>query len=202
VCHYYNDVKFVIAGKVRSLTIWSGRPRAWEWRTRSTSRIHKWRGTLKLYKCVDVAVFPSLYEPFGIVALEGMVANVPVVVSDTGGLGEIVEHGVDGMKSYTEIPIPLQTVYWKYFTIPIKRREWRKKRWRKFVQFIIGCGCGKTLNVYKTILEENKHIYWVPDYEGGNGKAQLTLQTEFFHDKGAGASFAGSFHVCCACRFF
>jgi len=26
---------------------------------------------LKLYKCVDVAVFPSLYEPFGIVALEG-----------------------------------------------------------------------------------------------------------------------------------
>jgi len=28
------------------------------------------------------------------------------------------------------------------------------------------------------------------------------LQTEFFHDKGAGASFAGSFHVCCACRFF
>jgi len=78
---------------------------------------------LKLYKCVDVAVFPSLYEPFGIVALEGMVANVPVVVSDTGGLGEIVEHGVDGMKSYTGNPIPLQTVYWKYFTIPIKRRE-------------------------------------------------------------------------------
>jgi len=38
--------------------------------------------------------------------LEGMVANVPVVVSDTGGLGEIVEHGVDGMKSYTGNPIP------------------------------------------------------------------------------------------------
>ena len=25
---------------------------------------------LKIYKCADVAVFPSLYEPFGIVALE------------------------------------------------------------------------------------------------------------------------------------
>jgi glycogen synthase len=55
----------------------------------------------KLYKCVDVAVFPSLYEPFGIVVLESMVARVPVVVSDTGGLGGIVEHGVDGMKAYT-----------------------------------------------------------------------------------------------------
>jgi len=54
----------------------------------------------KLYKCIDVSVTPSLYEPFGIVALEGMVANVPVVVSDTGGIREIVEHGVDGMKAY------------------------------------------------------------------------------------------------------
>ncbi len=47
----------------------------------------------------DLAVFPSLYEPFGIVALEAMAAGVPVVVSDTGGLGEIIEHGVDGYKA-------------------------------------------------------------------------------------------------------
>lgn len=54
----------------------------------------------KMYKCADVAVFPSTYEPFGIVALEAMLAGVPAVVSDVGGLNEIVEHGVDGMKSY------------------------------------------------------------------------------------------------------
>jgi 1,4-alpha-glucan branching enzyme len=41
---------------------------------------------------------PSLYEPFGIVALEVMAAGVPVVVGDTGGLAEIVTHGRDGMK--------------------------------------------------------------------------------------------------------
>ena len=55
----------------------------------------------KIYKCADVAVFPSTYEPFGIVALEAMLAGVPTVVSDTGGLNEIIEHGVTGMKSYT-----------------------------------------------------------------------------------------------------
>ena len=54
----------------------------------------------KMYKCADIAVFPSTYEPFGIVALEAMLAGVPTVVSDIGGLNEIVDHGVNGMKSY------------------------------------------------------------------------------------------------------
>jgi len=50
-----------------------------------------------LYNWADIAVFPSLYEPFGIVALEGMAAKTPLVVSDTGGLSEIIEHGFDGL---------------------------------------------------------------------------------------------------------
>jgi glycosyltransferase involved in cell wall biosynthesis len=54
----------------------------------------------KLYKCADIAVFPSLYEPFGIVALEAMAAEIPVVVTDTGGLDDIIEHAEDGMKAY------------------------------------------------------------------------------------------------------
>ena len=58
----------------------------------------------KMYKCADVSVFPSTYEPFGIVALEAMLSGAPVVVSDIGGLNEIVEHGVDGMKSYAGNP--------------------------------------------------------------------------------------------------
>lgn len=40
----------------------------------------------------------------GIVALEAMLAGIPTVVSDIGGLNEIVEHGVDGMKSYAGNP--------------------------------------------------------------------------------------------------
>ncbi len=53
-----------------------------------------------LYAAADVAVFPSLYEPFGIVALEGMARGVPVVVSDTGGLAEVVQHDQTGIKVY------------------------------------------------------------------------------------------------------
>lgn len=58
----------------------------------------------KMYKCADVAVFPSTYEPFGIVALEAMLSGTPVVTSDVGGLNEIVDHGVNGMKSYAGNP--------------------------------------------------------------------------------------------------
>ena len=57
-----------------------------------------------IYQCSDIAVFPSTYEPFGIVALEAMLAGIPTVVSDVGGLGEIVKHGINGMKSYAGNP--------------------------------------------------------------------------------------------------
>ncbi len=59
----------------------------------------------KIYNVVDVAVFPSLYEPFGIVALEALAAGVPVVVSDTGGFREIIQQGVNGI--CTEVGNPL-----------------------------------------------------------------------------------------------
>ena len=58
----------------------------------------------KMYKAADIAVFPSTYEPFGIVALEAMLSGNPVVVSDIGGLNEIVEHKVNGMKTYCGNP--------------------------------------------------------------------------------------------------
>ncbi len=51
-----------------------------------------------LYKVSDVVAVPSRYEPFGIVALEAMAAETPVVVADTGGLSEIIEQEKDGIK--------------------------------------------------------------------------------------------------------
>jgi glycosyltransferase involved in cell wall biosynthesis len=44
------------------------------------------------------SVAPSLWaEPLGLVAAEAVVRGVPVVASESGGLGEIVEHGVSGL---------------------------------------------------------------------------------------------------------
>src|SRR6266540_3867999 len=56
------------------------------------------RTLVSLYNSCDVFVLPSHYEPFGMVALEAMASRIPVVVSDVGGLSEIVEDGITGLK--------------------------------------------------------------------------------------------------------
>lgn len=61
----------------------------------------------RLYQVADAAVYPSLYEPFGIVALEAMAAGVPVVVSDAGGLPEVVQHNVSGTTTFAGDPSSL-----------------------------------------------------------------------------------------------
>jgi len=50
-----------------------------------------------LLGAMDTTVVPSLYEPFGMVALEAAAAGAPLAVADTGGLPEIVESGVTGV---------------------------------------------------------------------------------------------------------
>jgi glycosyltransferase involved in cell wall biosynthesis len=51
------------------------------------------------FAAAAVGVVPSVWpEPFGLVAIECLSVGTPVVVSDTGGLGEIVRDGVDGLR--------------------------------------------------------------------------------------------------------
>ncbi|MEM2320059.1 MAG: glycosyltransferase family 4 protein [Candidatus Bathyarchaeia archaeon] len=115
----------------------------------------------KLQKCADVSVVPSLFEPFGIVALEAMAAKSPVVVSDTGGLSEIVEHDVTGVKVY---PNNAQSLAWgvtrvlldeKYANM-LRENAYKKVRevfnWEKISL--------QTKNIYKNVLSEYSKTFW------------------------------------------
>src|SRR5262245_35591102 len=55
----------------------------------------------------DLALVPSLYEPFGLVALEAAAAGTPVVATDRGGLGEVVRSNRLGLTVPSEDPAAL-----------------------------------------------------------------------------------------------
>jgi glycogen(starch) synthase len=51
-----------------------------------------------LYRISDICVVPSIYEPFGLVALEAMASGCPCIVADTGGLREVVPNDDVGLR--------------------------------------------------------------------------------------------------------
>ena len=51
-----------------------------------------------LYRIADLTVVPSIYEPFGLVALEAMASGCPCIVADTGGLREVVPNHDVGLR--------------------------------------------------------------------------------------------------------
>jgi glycogen synthase len=57
-----------------------------------------------LYRIADVCVVPSIYEPFGLVALEAMASGCPCIVADTGGLREVVPHEEAGLRFQARDP--------------------------------------------------------------------------------------------------
>lgn len=91
------DIRLVLAGTGHDLEEQRDRAR----RYGVEDRIF-WPGFLDdhqlaaLFGAADVVVVPSLYEPFGLVALEAQATGVPVAVSSTGGLCDLVQQGVTG----------------------------------------------------------------------------------------------------------
>ena len=63
-----------------------------------------------LYRIADLTVVPSIYEPFGLVALEAMASGCPCLVADTGGLREVVPHEEVGLRFQSRDPESLADV--------------------------------------------------------------------------------------------
>ncbi|NJN85395.1 MAG: glycosyltransferase family 4 protein [Leptolyngbyaceae cyanobacterium SL_7_1] len=115
----------------------------------------------KFQTIADCAVFPSLYEPFGIVALESFAARVPVVVSDTGGLPEVVHHTRTGIVTATNnvdslawgiLEVLRNPGYAKWLIDNAYADLDRRFNWAKLAH--------QTEVIYQRVLEERQETEW------------------------------------------
>jgi glycogen(starch) synthase len=115
----------------------------------------------RLYRIADLSVFPSLYEPFGIVALEAMAAKCPVVVSDVGGLKEVVKHNETGIIVHTD---NVESLTWGILHT-LRRPDWSAQRaanayhtvreeynWDRIAE--------RTAELYASVIDERRQVKW------------------------------------------
>ena len=158
----FPDAKFVIAGTGSLLA--SLRRRAWEL---GVDQKVLFTGFIsdddrdRLYRISDCAVFPSLYEPFGIVALEAMAAKSPVVVSEVGGLKEVVQHAETGLTIY---PGNVESVAWGILQT-LQHPDWARQRVESAYRVVTerfswGRIARDTIRVYQRVIDEHAESAW------------------------------------------
>jgi glycosyltransferase involved in cell wall biosynthesis len=74
-----------------------------------------------LFRSSDVAVCPPWYEPFGIVPLEAMACQIPVVATKVGGLIDTVSDGITGLHVPPRDPAALAAAVGQLIDDPARR---------------------------------------------------------------------------------
>jgi glycosyltransferase involved in cell wall biosynthesis len=152
----FPEAKFVIVGEgwMRGHLEWIAEQSGQRWRVNFTGFISD-EDLAALTKSADVMVVPSVYEPFGIVALEGMAAGVPVVASQVGGLAEVVEHDRTGVWVHPRSP---ESIAWGIERVLSDGgyRDWLVKNAHEAVKnrFSWEAVARQTVDVYKRVLGE------------------------------------------------
>ncbi len=107
----------------------------------------------ELLPLADVFLLPSSSESFGLVALEAMSAEVPVVASTAGGLPEVVEHGVTGfLHDSQHVAGFVSSVLRLLQNGPLRRAMGRRARRVARERFSVDEMVGRYMRVYDSLL--------------------------------------------------
>jgi glycosyltransferase involved in cell wall biosynthesis len=114
-----------------------------------------------LYQIVDAAIFPSLYEPFGIVALEAMALDCNVIASDVGGLGEVVKHEINGLTFYPNDSASIVWAVRRLFSDPgaasVRRLQAHAQISQQYSWHTIA---QQTATLYRSVIAERAMTAW------------------------------------------
>ena len=106
-----------------------------------------------LYRVADLCIVPSIYEPFGLVALEAMASGCLCVVADTGGLREVVPaDGTAGLRFPTGDADALQQLLARVLTDDRARAQLIAEAREHVLQFDWTEVARRTLSVYAAVI--------------------------------------------------
>jgi len=106
----------------------------------------------KYYSAADVLVMPSLYESFGLVAVEALACGTPVIASKIGEMMNIIKEGKNGFYFSPNDPTSLSLCL-KYFFSP-ETSLWRKEKIRQDItnRFLWGKTAKETYDIFRAII--------------------------------------------------
>jgi len=110
------------------------------------------------YAASDLCVFPSLYEPFGIVSLEAMAMEKPLVVGARGVVGfreQVINSGTDknGVHVNGEDPADIAWGLKEVLRNPDKARNWGENGRKRVLEFFTWRKVAEeTLKIYESLL--------------------------------------------------
>ncbi|MBC7327217.1 glycosyltransferase family 4 protein [bacterium] len=115
----------------------------------------------KLYKCADICVYPSRYEPFGIVALEAMAVGIPPITSDAGGFLETVRNGETGLITRKGDPLLLaQAIVFLLDNPSLKEKMGKQAEKEARERYRWEMGAQRTIQLYRRVVKERKESQW------------------------------------------
>jgi glycogen(starch) synthase len=106
-----------------------------------------------LYRIADLTVVPSIYEPFGLVALEAMASGCPCLVADTGGLREVVPNGRVGLRFTASDSKSLARMLERVLTDDALRDQLVTEASEHILAFDWGDVAKQTAATYESLLE-------------------------------------------------
>jgi glycosyltransferase involved in cell wall biosynthesis len=115
------------------------------------------------YAAADLCIFPSTYEPFGIVSLEAMSMEKPIVVGARGVVGfreQVISSGADqtGIHINGEDPADIAWGLKEVLRNPEKAINWGENGRKRVIEiFTWRKVANETLKIYESILEQSVH---------------------------------------------
>ncbi len=107
-----------------------------------------------LYRVSDLCIVPSIYEPFGLVALEAMASGCLCVVADTGGLREVVPvDGTVGLRFPSRDSAALRGVLERVLTDDAERAQLVAEAREHVLRFDWAEVARRTGEVYRMLVE-------------------------------------------------